>query len=303
MDAPLNIIAVVVAFHPDIDALRDNLARLGPQVAQVWVIDNSEAPDCRRAIANMASTQVAVESSGVNRGIAAALNTGVRNALQAGADAVLLLDQDSAPAPDMVARLCHDLLRASTDGSPVAAIGPVQVDARTGARAPFVRFGFPLNHKQHAAAGEVVRCDFLITSGCLVPRAAFERVGAFDEALFIDNVDMEWSHRARALGWTLLGSGSASMQHRLGDRLARRPGGFAAVHAPTRLYYMMRNRVHLYRRPGTPGVWVAQDVPRLVLKLVGFSLFVAPRRANARAMLAGIVDGLAGRLGVRRSSV
>ena len=59
----------------------------------------------------------------------------------------------------------------------------------------------------------------------------------------------------------------------------------------------MRNRVLLYRRPGTPWRWIAQDVPRAVLKFLGFSLVVAPRGANLRAMCRGLRDGLAGREG------
>ncbi len=59
----------------------------------------------------------------------------------------------------------------------------------------------------------------------------------------------------------------------------------------------MRNRVLLYRRAHVPRTWVAQDVPRLLLKLAGMGLFVRPRLANLRAMLRGIAHGIAGRDG------
>ena len=301
-DAAETVSALIVTYAPDPQVLAENLARIAPQVARVHIIDNSTARAAQDAMRAMATGSVEVLTLGRNTGIAAALNQGIAHAEAAGATRVVLLDQDSCPEPDMVARLTEGFNEALAHGTRCAAIGPTQVDARTGAAAPFVRFGFPFNHKGWPAAGACVECDFLITSGTLLSLAAHRAIGPFDADLFIDNVDMEWSHRARAAGYVLLGSADARMTHRLGDRLARRPGGYAAVHAPARLYYMMRNRVHLYFRPTTPKRWVAQDIPRLLLKFAGFSLFVAPRPENARAMLTGILDGLRGRLGARPDS-
>lgn len=57
---------------------------------------------------------------------------------------------------------------------------------------------------------------------------------------------------------------------------------------------MMRNRVLLYRRGYTPKRWIAQDLPRLLAKLLIFSLLVSPRRANLRCMMAGLRAGMKG---------
>ena len=64
------------------------------------------------------------------------------------------------------------------------------------------------------------------------------------------------------------------------------------IHKPLRLYYIMRNRVLLYRRPETPAAWIAQDLPRLVLKFLGTAVFIAPRKKYLRMMLHGLADGL-----------
>ena len=63
---------------------------------------------------------------------------------------------------------------------------------------------------------------------------------------------------------------------------------------------MTRNRLLLYMRPQTPWAWISQDIPRVVLKLAGMSLFVAPRWQNLRAMLHGMADALRGRGGPYR---
>jgi rhamnosyltransferase len=142
-----------------------------------------------------------------------------------------------------------------------------------------------------------IRCDFLITSGCLIPLAVLDEVGGMDDALFIDNVDLDWCFRATAAGHALYGVCAAGLGHRLGDARKRIPGlpRGIVVHAPQRLFYMMRNRVLLYRRAYTPRRWIAQDVPRLVVKFLLFALLIAPRRQNVRHMLAGLHAGIAGR--------
>lgn len=195
----------------------------------------------------------------------------------------------------------HRLAAPGRPAAPVGAVGAQFVDARSGMPGPFVRIGFPFNRKIAGGPGECVECDFLISSGCLVPMAVLDAVGDMDATLFIDNVDLDWSFRARQAGYRLFGVCDARMLHSIGDRLVRSrwvPTG-VLVHGPARLYYMMRNRLLLYRRPHVPRTWIAQDVLRLCGKVVRMSLLVRPRGRNLRAMAAGLCDGLLGRSGPR----
>ncbi|HEX7110953.1 MAG TPA: glycosyltransferase family 2 protein [Mizugakiibacter sp.] len=290
---------MIVAYRPDRHALAALIERVRPQVAHLVIVDNASRDEALDTLLARHAGDAGVEAlrQHTNVGLAAALNLGIERARAARCGAVLLLDQDSLPAPDMVAQLAAALASLRATGR-AAAVGPAYRDARTGIAAPFVRIGFPLNRKRYANEGAAVECDFLITSGCLIALDALDAIGTMDARLFIDNVDMEWSFRARARGWRLYGIGAAAMEHRLGDAHRRLPLlGAVAVHGPVRLYYMMRNRVFLYRLPQTPRIWVAQDLPRLGLKLAIFGLLLAPRRANLRAMLRGLADGMRGRLG------
>lgn len=297
-----DVCAVVVTYHPDPLLLPVMLARIGPQVGRVLLIDNATR-DARfdRVLDGPLPANCTVQRNQTNEGLGAAFNRGAQVAAELRAHFVLLLDQDSDVAPDMVAQLLDAHARVAAEG-PVAAVGPCFVDGRSGARAPFVRIGFPFNRKLGCEPGDVVACDFLISSGSLIPLAAYNDIGGMDESLFIDNIDIEWCFRATARGYRLYGVGAAGMQHRIGDRLQRLPAGLGEVivHSPLRLYYMTRNRVLLYRRPETPGIWVAQDVPRLLLKFLRLCCFVVPRARNARAMLAGARDGWRGVSGPAR---
>ncbi len=290
------VCAVVVTYHPDLALLAALLDVLAAQVGRIVVVDNASSGSALRH-ACTARPEVEFLPLPENRGLAAALNEGIARARSLPrVSHVLLMDQDSVPEAGMVAALKSSLQRISKSAR-VAAVGPRYRDPREEADASFVRIRFPFNRKI-ACAGDCddIACDFLITSGSLIPLAVLDEIGAMDEGLFIDNVDLEWCFRAVGRGYALFGVCAARMLHHQGAARRRVPGlpRGIVVHPPARLFYMMRNRVLLYRRPGTPKRWIAQDLPRIAIKLLLFSLLVSPRRANLRAMWAGLRAGVRG---------
>lgn len=295
--AERDVCAIVVTYNPDIARLQACIDAVRDQVGGLLVFDNATAEPEFDRFANGLQGGVVIRSP-TNIGLAAAINRGIEHARQGGFVHALILDQDSIPATGMVATLRHALDGPGV-GERVAAVGPQFLDTRNGVPAPFVRIGFPFNHKLYGSPGERVECDFLISSGSLIPLPVLERIGGMDESLFIDNVDLEWSFRARHHGYRLYGVCDAKMGHSIGDsvRPSRWVRGGRFVHGPVRLYYMMRNRVLLYRRRETPAKWIAQDLPRLFGKLARMSLLVAPRGRNLKAMCRGLWDGLRGRSG------
>ena len=300
------VCAVVVSYHPDPAAICGLIDTVATQVGAVVLVDNASGGQWQSALGAALSGrggELLVQPR--NMGLAAAQNLGIDWARTHGYTYVLLLDQDSQPGEGMVASLLQALHALSAAGQ-VAAVGPRFQDLREHRDAPFVRMRFPLNRKmwcEHPA--QTIACDFLISSGTLIPLAVLDRVGPMDAGLFIDNVDLEWGFRAQAQGYTLHGVCAATMHHRLGDARRTLPFGLGqvVVHGPVRLYYMMRNRVLLYRLPHTPRVWIAQDVPRVLAKLLLFSVLIGPRWRNLHCMLRGLVDGMRGRRGASPSDL
>lgn len=310
MDATPRVIAVVVTYQPDPAATGRLLEALTPQVARVLVVDNGSAPDLLagvRATAAALGATVEVVELGENRGIATAQNVGIARALDDGADLVLLSDQDSVPAPDMVARLVVGLRRASGDrGHPVAAVGPVTVDERAeGATLLFAarRWG-PRRAPLPTTEGTLVPVAFLLASGCLVTREALEAVGPMNEPWFIDHVDLEWGLRATRAGYALYGVAGAELRHELGDRTVRIPGRERDVHihSPVRNYYMTRNTLLLMRSGLLGAAWWIGYLAWIVKYAVFYVLAVPPRGRRAVLMSRGFADGVRGRTGPLRSS-
>lgn len=298
-----SVVAVVVTYNPeDIGLL---LSTLREQCEAVVVVDNGSknSDDVRDACTQNNAHLLALPE---NLGIAAAQNIGIDWARERGAEAVLLMDHDSLPAPDMVERLWEQLVRDDSR----AAVGPLAAEEREGAdQLVYVaREWKPGRASAEELNAEAVDVAFLIASGCLIRMDALDDVGGMNEALFIDHVDLEWGLRARNAGWTLAAIPAARLRHELGDEVAVVPGRAQPihVHSPIRNYYLARNTVWLIRESGlAPPKWRARYVWWLA-KYVGFNgvgmqfmgVGEQAQGSSRRRMLAqGLRDGIRGRMG------
>ena len=289
------ICGVIVTYHPDPQTLGRLIRAVGPQLGHLVIVDNGSGFDFAPLLEQHAAELVAL---GDNYGIARAQNVGIDHARRQGADHVLLMDQDSLPAPDMVERLMAAVVELGGKDLPVAAVGPCYLDHRQGETAPFVYLeGLKLRRRTPAAGDTVVEADFLIASGCLIPIASLDKTGSMAEELFIDYVDIEWGLRARNLGYLSYGVPAAHMEHSLGDEWIEFRGRRIPVHSPLRHYYHVRNAVWLCRRPWISAGWRLVLAWRLVRQFLFFT-FKAPHGAShARMMAVGLWHGLANRIG------
>ncbi len=289
-----SVVAVVVTYQPSLKALEQLLDALASQITSVVVVDNGSDFDLAAWNRARVTTAVALLRLGQNLGIAAAQNVGIQWARKRRAEFILLMDQDSIPAPDMVEKLVSAI---ANQPSP-AAVGPRYLDKRQDNPPPFIRIrDFRLERCACATDDSVVPVDYLISSGCLIPMSVLEKVGGMRDDLFIDYVDIEWGLRARDNGFQSYGVCGAHMQHSLGDQPIKFLGKYIPLHSPLRHYYHFRNAVLLYKEPWVPMNWKLVDGWRLCLKYVFYSLFAKPRILHLRMMTLGVWHGLRGKGG------
>ena len=313
----VRVVAVVVTYQSDTAALDQLVARLLPQVAALVIVDNGsdaavvahleELVDrltdepAGAASPGAHSPVVQLVALGRNTGIGEGQNRGIDRARELGATHVLLSDDDSLPAPDMVERLVTALTEADP-ADRVAAVGPVTVDPRTGS-APlvFTDQGLAPRRIPHLPTTDGAQVDvaFLIASGCLIDVRALDEIGPMNAALFIDHVDLEWGVRARRAGWALRVVVGARLEHSLGDATRKVPGRARAVHlqSPVRNYYTVRNTVHLIRSRFFDRPWRRGYRRWITRYIVYYLLAVPPRATRARLMARGLRDAWTGRLG------
>ncbi len=299
------VFAVVVAYQPDTGVLRALLDVLLAQTDGVLVVDNTPADDRRveTLCAALPHDALRLIRLGENLGIAHALNVGIGAALTTGATHVLLSDQDSLPAPGMVAALLAAMDDLQHAGQRVGAVGPTYTDRHTDITFPFqteVQGKFFYGHRRPDATHPIIEALTLITSGTLIPASVLREVGPMREDFFIDHVDIEWSHRARAAGFSLFGVGAAAMFHSMGDHMLRswRLGWRnESAYSPVRVYYRIRNFVALCRMPRIRRRWKLRSAVYWVYFVYVQTVFGQQRLAALRMAARGLRDGLRGRMG------
>lgn len=307
------VLAVVVTYHPQGAGLQPLLRALAPQVDGLLVVDNTPgSPDhIEYLLAPLRAVMphLRLQRSGTNLGIAAAQNIGIRVALDEGFEHVLLSDQDSLPDADMVAALRDCCVQLQAQGVRVACVCPEYFDETTGQV-----FRFQVEETGHllyrsVASNPALPAQEIITtisSGTLVSRAALQQVGGMREDFFIDHVDTEWCHRARALGFHNYATARARLVHRLGEapfRVWYFGWRQHSEYSPARLYYRFRNFVLLCRLPHVPLRWSLRAGWYWLGNAYAHCLFARHRPANARAIALGLWDGLRGRSGAIRRAI
>ncbi len=291
--------AVIVTFNADLRVLSGVLNTVIPQVSECLIVDNTSDATSSNRIEGLAREHGSrFNWMETNRGVATAHNHGILWARGQGFTHVLLLDQDSIPADDMVEKLLIGYERLLDKGAPIAAVGPRYINPLSSQSSSFLRFGRLRCRQVHCADkadNSLVPAGVLISSGSLIPLVNTKAIGLMDDSLFIDHVDTDWYLKARAKGFLAYGVCNALMYHALGVDTVKIWFGrwrFISYHLPLRYYYMYRNSVLLYRRRYAPLKWIIFDLRRLILRLLIFGIAISPRQARLTMMLRGLWHGL-----------
>lgn len=296
-----NIQAIVVTFCSDIELLVEQFNCLLTQVNKIVWVDNASPHDLRHIQCQWPSDRLNTIWLDQNHGIGAAQNRGIELALADGATHVLLMDDDSLPAPDMVSSLMFSM-QSRPDA---AAIGACHTDARRNLeRTPFSKVeGWQLRWLVcNDSKNQVWEIDHVIASGCLIPASALKKVGPMREDFFIDWVDTEWCFRAKGMGFKIYGDCSASMRHSLGDGVINIMGIEIPQHQPWRHYYQSRNFI-LMCKSGTVARRIKFNMAfRQFKRFLVFSTLVPGRWQYFLMWVRGVADGIMGNSGKRNVS-
>jgi len=283
------VCAVIITFHPQPAAL-ENLAKVRPQVEGLVVVDNGSPPESLAPFhAAMREKNFTLIENGVNLGIAAALNVGVRWAKSQGFGYVVLFDQDSTVTPGFI-----DAMRSTYNDHParakIAIVMPRYEDRVSGGvskSAYIAADGAPLE---------------VMTSGSYIPVSIVDSCGEFREDFFIDQVDHEFGFRVRECGYIVVLCEQAFLLHVPGSPRRHSFLGLttfkATHHNAMRRYYMTRNGIVMVRRYwNVHPAWSRSVAKTLLMLPIPILLAETQKWKKLRNILLGTVDALRGKLG------
>ncbi len=196
----------------------DSLYRLDYPNFRVIVVDNGSSDGTSEAVAAAwpQATLLRVEQ---NRGISVGLNLGIRSALEAGDDYLLLLNNDIEVRSDFL----REMVAVAESDSQIGAVGPkayYYADRNrlwsAGGRLHFrqsitdERGNLELDHGQYDRTEEM---DYVNGCAMLVPRRAQLEVGLWDGSFHVSVEDADWCLRAKKKGWKCFYAHRAVLWH------------------------------------------------------------------------------------------
>lgn len=288
-----DVCAILITYHPDIEfPLR--LSRIAPQVGAIVIVDNGSEKSEVVMLGKVAEdSAITLVLNSENLGIARALNIGIQRAAARGYRFVLLMDQDSCAEADMVPTLLETY--ASFPGNERLAIvgaGFGEIDGH--------------NPNTPAPTGEPWEdAEWVITSGTLMPVAAYAAIGPFREEFFIDYVDIDYCIRARANGYRVIKTRRPLMSHSIGAPKQHRflwTKKWTSNHSADRRYYIARNNVIFLREGGRYplGLWALKSFLTSFKSFRRILLYEENKTSKCIAVFSGWCDGLRRRMGPRR---
>lgn len=227
----VKIASIVILYNPAEDVLK-NIESYANQAGYLFIFDNSA--NVNLDVKEWASKNDNVEYifNDGNLGISTIINKGAAIAFQKGYTYLLTMDQDSWAQQSLV----QDLLKIFLHKSNVAIAVPSIINR---------------NYPIKSTINKIYEVDHCITSGSLIKLDAFQKVGGYDERLFIDYVDFDFSFKIRNAGYRIHKNPCTKLIHSVGDLKkweAYSFNFFSTNHPPIRLYFRTRNRFYIRKK-------------------------------------------------------
>jgi GT2 family glycosyltransferase len=218
---PVRVAAIILNWN-QAELTERAAASVAPQVAHVYIADNgSQAGDVDRLASFAQQQDMTLIRNGVNRGYAAGNNPAIRQAIRAGYDGILIMNNDAVAEPGAVETMV-ERLRARPQ---VAAAAPMITDP-TGEVVQHVHCTLDLKTGRWDRVGGGTRREevdpqprsagYLSGEALLARAEVFEQVGGFDERYEMYFEDADWSARVRRAGWELEALPAAVVRHDAG---------------------------------------------------------------------------------------
>lgn len=231
------ICATVILYNPD-NSIITNINSYVKNVSKLFIVDNSEVvnQELIEEVKNIHANIEYINNNG-NVGIATALNLACDRAIESNMKWILTMDQDSRflDFPSFIK--CFTSL-AQTNNN----IGIITAN-HTG----------DTTYTAHSQECSYIEKELVITSGNIINLQYFNKIGRFDDKLFIDMVDYDFSHKCVSNNLKILLLKKHFILHHIGEvffrkNLITRKIKSKIEHNAQRVYYITRNRLYLSKK-------------------------------------------------------
>lgn len=221
----MKINGIVVWYNPD-DKMILNIETYINEVEKLYIVDNSDNSNIEKIKLLKENKKIEYIYYGENKGIAYALNIGLKKGLENEAKYLLTMDQDSYFEENYLERYLN-LIEKDIDKAAIYGISALY------------------EKKEKEFETEFMNEDMLMSSGMMIDLSKIKDIGFFKEEFFIDEVDLEFCYRAIKKGYKVKKAKNIFLNHKLGNRKKYLLCSEVTHHNYIRRYYIMRNRFYV----------------------------------------------------------
>lgn len=275
----------------DLNECLESLLKSDYMALTIWVIDNGSIDETVPRLRQHFPTIRLIQNT-TNLGFGPANNQGIKAALKAGADYVMLLNNDTTIDSDTISGLVH----AAEERLPAVVAPPIYRYEEPeqlwfgGMRFHWNIYFVKLGKQWGLDYTQPLEVDFVTGCAMMIPREIWQQVGCFDEAFFMYYEDVDLCYRIQQKGYSIWYIPSGRVLHK---GSASTDGG----KAPIKQLYQIRGAFQFFKKHTHGLVFVINILFRLIH--AGWTLFKHLLRGQIpwRAMgawLRGVREGMAG---------
>ncbi|MGL5260624.1 MAG: glycosyltransferase family 2 protein [Lachnospiraceae bacterium] len=273
----MKIVAGIVLYNPDITRVMENINAIITQVDDLILVDNgsNNISEIEKSVSHL---ELEIIKNTENKGIAKALNQIFDRAIAKEAQWCLTLDQDSVCPKDMIQTYKKYIN-----------------DPEVGILCPQIKDRNLSTTLQEVFSEDRLLVKGCITSGSFVKIEAFQEVHGFDERMFIDYVDCDFTVRIQECKkhFKIYKIQSLTLLHQVGDIQEVNLFGRKEIttnHSAIRRFYYMRNRIYCAKK--YPNYVGRKDTFTCSIKtILLIILFEKNKGKKLFAIMNGIIQG------------
>lgn len=297
-DKKITVSAIIVAYNPDIEKLKNLIISAHHQFNHIILINNGTfSIKIQQSI--ITPFNIKYIELGENYGIAYAQNLGMNQAKELNSTFAMLLDQDSLLPANMVTALLSAHTKIEQENINIASIAPCHRDQKTGHIGEVIRYNplYSIKTTPQQNSSIPIKSDFNIASGSLIKLDNFFKIGPMMECLFIDWVDIEWGLRAKHEGFLSFAIPNVILDHNIGDETKLIMGKPINLHNNIRNYYILRNAAFLLKHKKMGYAWRIHTALRIPKYYLFYSLTSRNKIKSLRRLASAMWDGISSNMG------
>lgn len=255
--------------------------------SKIIVVDNASKENEAVKISKI-FPEVKTIRSEMNGGFSAGNNLGIRWALEQGYEYIVLLNNDTVIAPNMLELLCQNTSDTSVSTPKMLYFSKPNIIWYGGGH-----FNKKTGNVEHEYLNKkdpedmaIRECDYATGCCIMIPASVFRKVGLLDERFFMYCEDSEFCLRLKKNGISINYVPTAKLWH----KISQSTGG---AESALTMYYITRNRI-LYLKDYKKEFAPTALAYTLVTRIIRMIQMTVKGKPEWKAFQKGIRDGLKG---------